>query len=208
MSAYAKLRRKRQIFVDAYVRTGVGVTAAIEAGYSGKTPRVAASKMLANPEVKAAVIERKEEAIVKAGLRHVAIAEEMALVARARISQTRGPDGAVLAFKDLPEDLLAGAQSIEFHPDGTIKNLRLAKTDGIRMAAQYLKMLTEVHEVSGKDGGPIKTEEVSDLEKARRIAHLLAQGLRSARPATVLSDPQDEPADASPNPDSESDPVV
>jgi len=50
-------------------------------------------------------------------------------------------------------------------------------------------MLTDVHELQGKDGGPIKTEEVSDLEKARRIAFLLNQGVRSARAASPLTDP-------------------
>lgn len=189
MSAYAKLRRRRQLFVDAYVRTGIGSAAAVESGYAGKRPEVAAAKILANLEVKAAIAERTEQAIARAGIRHVRVLEEVALLAYANLGQLRGEDGKPLAFKDLPPELLAGAQSIEFNADGSVNKVRLAKVDGLRMLGQYLKLFTEVLEHQGKDGGPIQTHEVSDLEKARRIAHLLAQGLRAQVPASVLTDP-------------------
>lgn len=193
MSAYAKLRRRRQLFVDAYVRTGVGSTAAIESGYAGKRPEVAAGKILGNPEVKAAIAERTEQAIAKAGIRHVRVLEEVAQVAFANLAQLRGTDGKPLPFKDWPEAFLAGLQSIEFDADGSVSKVRLAKVEGLKMLGQYLKLFTEVLEHQGKDGGPIQTEsrEVSDLEKARRIAHLLAQGLRAQTPESVLSDPLD-----------------
>lgn len=195
MSAYAKLRRRRQLFVDAYVRTGVGSTAATESGYAGKNPDVACAKILANPEVKAAIAERTEQAIAKAGVRHVRVLEEIALLAYANLAQLRGTDGKPVAFKDLPDTFLAGAQSIEFNADGSVSKVRLAKVDGLRMLGQHLKLFTEVLEHQGKDGGPIQTEsrEVSDLEKARRIAHLLAQGLRAQVPASVLTDPDSDP---------------
>lgn len=198
MSAYAKLRRRRQLFVDAFVRTGVASAAAVESGYAGKRPDTASAKILANPEVKAAIAERTEQAIAKAGVRHVRVLEEMALLAYANLRLLRGEDGKPLAFKDLPPELLAGAQSVEFNADGSVKTLRLAKVDGLRMLGQYLKLFTEVHEHQGKDGGPIQTEahEVSDLEKARRIAHLLAQGLRTQPPATVLTDEDPVSGDA------------
>ncbi len=189
MSAYAKLRRKRQLFVDAYVRTGVGKDAAIASGYSGKAAHVAAAKLIANPEVKAAILERQQEAVERAGMRSTRVLEEIALLALVDPARLRGEDGKALTFKDIPAELLTAAQSIEFNADGSLRKVRFQKTDALRMAAQHLKLLTEVHEVAGKDGGPIQTHEVSDLEKARRIAHLLTQGLRAAAmPSTPLSD--------------------
>jgi phage terminase small subunit len=189
MSAYAKLRRKRQLFVDAYVATGVITAAAVASGYGGRRPEVAGSKMFANPEVKAAIAERTEEAIAKAGARVVRVIEEACLIAYAGAHLTRGPDGRRLAFKDMSQEALRAAHSIEFEPDGTVKHIRFSKTDGLNLLAKYLKMLTDVHEHQGKDGGPIKTEEVSDLEKARRIAFLLNQGVRAAgRAPSPLSD--------------------
>lgn len=196
MSAYAKLRRRRQIFVDAYVRTGVGTEAALKSGYSGKAPSVAAAKIMANPEVKAAIAERTEEAIARAGVRTLRVLEEAALMAYARISHLRGADGKLLAFKDWPEEFLAGASSISFNDDGTVKNVKLAKEHGVNGLMRYLKLLTDVHEHTGKDGGPIETKDVSDLEKARRIGHLLAQGLRAQASAT---DPDDSPDSVSGN---------
>lgn len=194
MSAYAKLRRKRQIFVDAYVRTGDGSGAAIASGYSVKAPHVAASKMLANPEVRAAVVERTEEAIARAGVRNVQVLEEMARLAFASLTGLRNAEGKVHSFKDLPAELLQSATGIEFNPDGSIKTVRLAKVDGLRMLGQYLKLFTEVLEHQGAGGGPIQTHEVSDLEKARRIAHILAQGLRARLPSSVLTDPDSDPS--------------
>lgn len=191
MSAYANLRRRRQIFVDAYVRTGDGSGAAIASGYSPKAPHVAASKMLANPEVKAAVLERQQEAIERAGVRNVHVLEEIAKLAFASLTDLRREDGSAHTFKDLPQQLLAGADGIDFNPDGTLKSVRLAKRDGLRMLGQYLKLFTEVLEHQGAGGGPIQTQEVSDLEKARRIAHLLAQGLRAQLPTSVLTDDPD-----------------
>lgn len=192
MSAYAKLRRKRQLFVDAYVRTGSQSEAAIASGYSGKAPNVAGCKLMANPEVKAAYEERKQEAIERSGMRPVRMLEELALLALASNESIRGEDGNPRAFKDLPPEYLRATESIDFNPDGSVRRVRLAKTAAINMALQHLKLLTQVLEHQGKDGGPIETHEVSNLEKARRIAHVLAQGLRSAPPATVLSDGEEE----------------
>jgi hypothetical protein len=199
MSAYSKLRRRRQLFVDAYVRTGIGTEAAIASGYSskGKGPAVAAAKLLVMPDVKAAVDERKEEAIARAGLRPVRVLEELTYLALASNESLRDENGKLRTFKDLPAEFLRATESIDFNPDGSIKKVRLAKSGAVHMALQYLKLLTNVVALEGKDGGPIQTHEVSDLEKARRIAHLLAQGLRAAEvPNSVLSDPDSVSGDA------------
>jgi phage terminase small subunit len=192
VSAYAKLRRRRQIFVDAYVRTGNASEAALAAGYSQKAPNVAAAKILANIEIKAAVAERQQEAIERAGVRGANVLMGIAELAYANLNMLRDEEGKARTFKDLPQALLAGAEAIDFNPDGSVRKIRLARGSGLNMLAQHLKLLTSVLEHQGKDGGPIQVEgkgEVSDLEKARRIAHLLAQGLRTAQlPASVLSD--------------------
>ena len=44
------------------------------------------------------------------------------------------------------------------------------------------------HEVTGKDGGPIETKEVSELEAARRIAFALTLGLKAAGEKESSSD--------------------
>ena len=195
MSAYSKLRRRRQLFVDAYVRLGVGADAYRELVPDSKRPDQQASRLLANPDVKAAVEERTQIAITKAGARHVRLVEEVCTLAYARLSSLRGEDGKPLSFDKLPADLLAAAESIEFEPNGTVKRIRLAKTQGLRMLGELMKAFPQVHEHQGKDGGPIETKEtgeLSDLDRARRIAFLLQQGLRANTP---LSPPADDAAD-------------
>ena len=192
MSAYLKLRRKRQLFVDAYVRLGVGSDAYRELVPDSKRPDQQACRILSNPDVKAAIEERTAIAIAKAGARHVRLVEEVCTLAYARLSSLRGEDGKPLPFDKLPADLLAAAESIEFEPNGTVKRIRLAKTQGLRMLGELMKAFPQVHEHQGKDGGPIETKEtseLSDLDRARRIAYLLHQGLReaSAKPNTPLS---------------------
>lgn len=197
MSAFAKLRRKRQLFVDAYVRSGSQAEAAIAAGYSEKGANVAGCRLMANPEVKAAVAEREQEAIERAGIRRVRALEELGALATVDLADLRKEDGTLKSFKEIPASLLRGAVSIDFNPDGSVKQVRLAKAQGVNMLLQHLKLLANVVEHQGKDGGPIETHEVSDLEKARRIAHLLAQGLRAQPPATVLTEPEDDSPSAS-----------
>jgi hypothetical protein len=198
VSAYAKLRRRRQLFVDAYVRTGIGHDAAIAAGYSAKGATVTASKIKANPEVAAAIEERKLEAIERAGVRGSQVLIGIAELAYANLTMLRDDEGKPRSFKDLPAALLAGAEAIDFNEDGSVRKIRLARGPGLNMLAQHLKLFTSILEHQGAGGGPVQVEavgEISDLEKARRIAHLLAQGLRAAQlPASVLSDPEPEAA--------------
>ena len=178
MSAYAKLRRRRQIFVDAYVECGNASEAIRRAGYRGKNADVVGPEYVANKQVQAAIAERTEEAIAKAGARHLKLIEELCTLAYARLSQIRGEDGKPLDFAKLPAQLLAACESIEFEADGRVKRLKLAKTQGLRMLGEIMKAFPQVHEHSGRGGGPIETREVSDLEKARRIAYLLELGMR------------------------------
>jgi phage terminase small subunit len=208
MSAYGKLRRKRQLFVDAYVRTGVGSTAAVESGYSGKRPDVAGSQILANPEVKAAIREREEEAIARAGARRVKFIETLCYRAYIAGTEVRDAKGERVTFDKMSPNLLAAIESIEFEADGSIKRIKLSTNSALRMLGETLKAFAQVHEHTGKDGAPIETKdvtEVTDLEKARRVAHLLMQGLRATRPASPLSEDDEASVPAPPVSGDESD---
>lgn len=50
------------------------------------------------------------------------------------------------------------------------------RLDAAKSAIAYEKPRLAAIEHTGKDGGPIETADVSDLEKARRIAFLLTKG--------------------------------
>lgn len=82
---------------------------------------------------------------------------------------------------------LAGVRAFQENGGG---NFRSFKTkDGIKIKfhdklsaldkiGRHLGMFVEKHELTGKDGGPIETADVSDLDRARTIAFALEKGRR------------------------------
>lgn len=52
--------------------------------------------------------------------------------------------------------------------------------EAAKAAAPYVHPKLAAIEHTGKDGGPIQTEEISDLEAARRIAFILTKGAAEA----------------------------
>jgi len=190
MSAYSQLSRRRQLFVDAYVRRGVGTEAIKEAGFIGRRPDVAAAKFLAKPEVRAAIEEKRGEAIAKAGVRAVRVLEELAAIALLDPADLFDETGAMRPLKDVPRETRAALSALdveEVRLDGVsigqVKKLRMhSKVEALKLLGQYLKLFAERVEHTGRDGGPIQTEELSELDKARRIAHLLRSGMQAATP--------------------------
>ena len=55
------------------------------------------------------------------------------------------------------------------------------RDDMAKAAAPYIHARLQAVQHTGADGGPIKTEEVSKLEIARRVAFLLASGAEVAK---------------------------
>lgn len=55
------------------------------------------------------------------------------------------------------------------------------RLDAAKAAAPYVHQRLAAVEHTGKDGGPIQHEDVSDLEAARRVAFLLTQGVRHVK---------------------------
>lgn len=197
MSAYGGLSRYRQIFVDHVVRGLDGTEAVKQAGFKGRRPDIAASKLRSLPQVKQAIEERTEAAIAKSGVNIVRVLEGIAQLAHYDPRKLVDKDGKYLPLQDLPDDVAMALASLEVEElaDGKtrIRKYRLHhRLEPYKVLGQYMKLWVERHELTGKDGGPIKTQEMNDLEKARRIAFLLEQGLRAAAiaaPATPLSQP-------------------
>lgn len=72
-NAYATLKRRHRRFVDEYLIGKKGNEAMKAIGFKGKHPEVAASKLLARPEVRAAVEERRAVLCEAVGLRQEVI---------------------------------------------------------------------------------------------------------------------------------------
>lgn len=187
MSAYANLRHRRQLFVDYLVELNVGSKAAAQAFPDSKRPDVIASKLLANPEVKAAVIERRGEVLAELGVNVVRALREVTNIAFFNPKHMHGPDGKVLPLHMIDDSVVSALSSVTCDTQGRPIKYRVhAKTESLKLILQYLNVLVERHEVTGENGGPIKTQEISPLDKARRIAFLLDAGIR-AKASTPIS---------------------
>jgi hypothetical protein len=80
-SAYASLKRRSQRFVDAYMLGMTGVDAIKKAGFKGRRPDLAASKLTALPQVRAAIEERRAVLCEAVGLRQEEIVAGIMLLA-------------------------------------------------------------------------------------------------------------------------------
>lgn len=80
-NAYATLKRRHRRFVDEYLTGKKGTEAMKAIGFKGRRPEIAASKLLARPDVRAAVEERRAVLCEAVGLRQERILAEMMKIA-------------------------------------------------------------------------------------------------------------------------------
>ncbi|MHB8816145.1 MAG: terminase small subunit [Steroidobacteraceae bacterium] len=192
-SAYSQLCRKHQQTVDAFVRCGVQSDAYTEVYGPTKRPDTAASRLFSKPLVQQAVQERTDQAVARAGVRNLRVLEEIAAIAFIDPGELFNDDNSLKPVKDLPDNVRRAILAIETdelfdgvgrerEKIGVTRKLKLQpKLEALTRLGQYLKLFVERHELSGPNGGAIPVKDVSDLDKARRVAFLLAQGLREAQ---------------------------
>ncbi len=172
-----KFTVKRAKFVAEYVGSGNGKQAAINAKYAEKSASSIASQLLTFPEINAAIAEKRAEIAAKAGLTAEEIMREIAILVRSNVTDYRVGKNGVLRLRDGAQPGAERAvSSIQITPGGRVTR---GKTHTIRMwdkmaalklAAQYLGMITERHEHSGPGGGPIRVQAYSDGDLERIIS--------------------------------------
>lgn len=126
----------------------------------------------------------------------IEVLEELSKLGRSSIKRAilQGDDtaGVVMSLRDMPDDVAATIKTltIETVVEGNgelsrdVQKIRIElhdKRGPLRDLAQHYGLLTEKHEHTGKDGGPIELEdktELSPLDVARRIAFALERGKR------------------------------
>ncbi len=79
--SYQRLKHRHRRFVDEYLLGKKGTEAMKAIGFKGRRPEIAASKLLARPEVRAAVEERRAVLCEAVGLRQESILAELMKIA-------------------------------------------------------------------------------------------------------------------------------
>jgi len=166
--------RRRQ-FVAEYLVDLDQTAAYLRAGYRGTNLglRVNASKMMARPDVKAAIDEALRKREARTEITADRVLKEVARLAFFDIRKLYDVDGNLKAPKDWDEETAAAVAGLETLEEfiGTggdrkqVGQTRKAKvwdkTAALTLAMRHLGMLKDRAEISGPNGGPIKQTTVN-----------------------------------------------
>jgi phage terminase small subunit len=178
------LNAKQERFVREYVVDLNATQAALRAGYTKVSAGSSGHLLLKRAEVARAVDALLAQEV---GVTRTRIVDELARVGFANAGDffEWGPDGVVVkSSADLTEAQLAAVVEVaETKPNekgggGSIRVRLGDKIGSLAALAKLLGMIREKVEVGGKDGGPIETKDVSDRDRVKAIAFLIARSER------------------------------
>jgi phage terminase small subunit len=188
-----KLTPKQQRFVDEYLIDLNGAQAAIRAGYSEKTAKEIASENLTKPNVIEAVSAAQAARSKRTQVDADWVLERLETEAKADLADIYDDSGALKPVKDWPliwrQGLISGVETAqEFEevdgkkvPAGLVHKVKISdRIKRVELIGKHMAVsaFVERHEHTGKDGGPIQTEDISETERARRIAFVLSKATR------------------------------
>ena len=186
-----KLDARERRFVGEYLIDLDPKRAALEAGYSKTMAASKAYQWVSNckvkPHVFAAIQKAEDRRAQRTEITQDRVLFELASLGFSNMQDflEKGEDGkdVLKQVSALHSQHAAAISELTVDKDGKTK-LKLAdKRPALVDIGKHLGMFPSRHEHTGKDGGPIEmTDEVSDLEKARRIAFILNRAAECALP--------------------------
>jgi phage terminase small subunit len=164
-----KLTPKQQRFVDEYLIDLNATQAAIRAGYSERTARAIGAENLTKPDIAAAIDAKRMKVAEKAELSVAWVLERLRAVAE-RCMQSEP------VLDKRGEPVMVETSAGDLAPAFTFQ--AAAANRSLELLGKHLGMFPDKVEHTGKDGGPIQTEELGERDVARRIAFALSRGLQ------------------------------
>lgn len=107
-----KLNRRQRKFCRAYIKSLNATKAAIEAGYSQKTAREIASRLLTNVDIKAEISRMQGSLEEEAQVSALKTVKELGKIAFSNISDFFEKWNKLKDFDAIPDDLKAGIKSV------------------------------------------------------------------------------------------------
>lgn len=179
-------------FVQEYLVDLNGKQAAIRSGYAEKGAEVTASKLLMVPKVKRAVMDAKAARSERTKIDADWLLSRLAEEADADMADLYDAAGALRPVSEWPpiwrKGLVQGLDVEEMRgPDGAVvgqvRKVKISdRVKRLELIGRHIDVgaFRDRIEHTGKDGGPIQTQEMSTVEAARRVAFLLAKGAHEA----------------------------
>ncbi len=164
------LTPKQERFVEEYLVDLNATQAAIRAGYSEKTAAEQGYENLRKPQVAEAIQEAMKARSERTEIDQDWVLNNLRSVAE-RCMQAKpvtDRNGEPVLAENADGDRVP---AYTFNAMGANRSLELL--------GRHLAIFTDKHELTGKDGGPIATKEVSDKQKAMIIAAALAKVARA-----------------------------
>lgn len=188
-----KLTPKQQRFVDEYLIDLNASGAAKRAGYSAKTADQLGYQLLQHPSVADAISKGRQIQNTRAKVDAEWLLNRLTDVCDADLADLYDANGALKPIQQWPKifrtGLVAGIETEQQYemidgkkvPCGVLHKIKLsdrAKREELIGRHHKVGAWVDKHEHTGRDGGPIQTEEISDTERARRVAFLLSKATR------------------------------
>lgn len=201
-----ELTPKQRAFVREYLIDLNATQAAIRAGYSEKTARSVAAENLTKPNIAAAIESAMKLRANRTDITADRVLKELAKIGfadirkavkwqSAMITEEDNPEGGdiaviktvvtntvqMVASEELDDETAAAIAEVSQNAAGGVKIKLHDKRAALVDIGKHLGMFKEKVEVTGKDGGPVETKDMSQNELGRRIAFMLAKGLQTNR---------------------------
>ncbi|CNI61121.1 terminase small subunit [Yersinia bercovieri] len=179
----AKLTDKQELFAREYLKDLNATQAAIRAGYSEKTAQVQSSRLLSNAMVQDRIAGLKGDRCEEVGIDAAYVLRRLVEIDQMDVLDILLPNGELKPIKDWPKTwrtTLSGIDVTEMSGDAPgflkkikwpdkVKNLELL---GKHVDVQAFKENFKT-EVTGANGGPIVTTDMSPEEAAEKYKDLM-----------------------------------
>lgn len=186
------LNDKQRLFVAEYLKDFNASAAYKRAGYKAKgaSANTNASRLLTNAEVAAEIAKAAARVHEKAEFSAEVVVRQLERLVTFDPRKLFHPDGRPKEITDLDDDTAMVISGLDVHEEyrgsgddrefvGYVKKYKLSDRLGaVNTALKMFGKLSERVEHTGKDGGPIQTENLSDNAIARRILFALTKGLK------------------------------
>lgn len=159
-----KLKDKQERFCQEYIIDSNGSKAATRAGFSERSSRNQATRMMANDDIRARIDELMEKREKDAGVTAALVLKELLLIAKTDIATAYDEKGNLKPIHEIPEDTrraIAGIKVFEEfegfgkerHKIGETRELKLwNKLEALELLGRHLKLFTDKMEHSFAEG--------------------------------------------------------
>lgn len=178
-----KLTAKQQRFVEEYLIDLNGTQAAIRAGYSKKTANVISSENLAKPNISAEIVRLRAARSKRTEVTADSVVEALAAVRDMDVADIMTDDWGLKPISEWPDEWrrnISGLDVLEIARGGedavmsVLKKIKWPdKLKTLELLGRHAGAFVDRHELTGANGGPIETHELSDIDRANRLATIL-----------------------------------